>query len=169
MNFLKICLLLYVSLTLILPAQLFATEVSDIYTAKKEAEEVADKNVNKACWFGGGFFMNLFAVGAALIWSSSPDPAAFAGKSPEYIRTYIDSYNSRTKRIQVTYSSLGCAIATTLVVGAFLLSEDFRDEACGDPLTNCFKSSCLEGSDETEETSSCGEGSSCSEGNGSGG
>jgi hypothetical protein len=159
MKFLRICLLLYLAETIILPPQLFATEELDIYTAKEEAEKVADKNVNKTCWFGGGFFMNLLAVGAALIWSSSPDPAALAGKSPEYIRAYINAYNSRTKRIQITYSSLGCTLSTTLVVGALILSEDFRKEACGDPLTNCFESTCLEGSDGTEETSSCGEGS----------
>jgi hypothetical protein len=160
MNFLRMCLVLYLAAIIIIPSQLFATEELDIYAAKKEAEKVADQNVNKTCWFGGGFFMNLLAAGAALIWSSSPDPAAFAGKSPEYIRAYINAYNSRTKRAQIMYSSLGCAVSTTLVVGAFILSEDFREEACGDPLMNCFENACLEGSDGTEETKSCGEGSS---------
>jgi len=105
MKSLKICLLLYLALSLLIPTQLLASEELDQYEVKSEAGRDASRNVNKACWVGAG--MTLIGTGIAMMWhSSSPDPAVFVGKSPEYIRAYTDAYNSRVKRIQTVYSLL---------------------------------------------------------------
>jgi hypothetical protein len=113
MKFLKICLLIYLILSLTLPVQLLGDEGQSQNTAKIEAERDANADVNKACWIGAG--MTLIGVGIAMMWqSSSPDPGVFAGKSPEYIRAYTDAYGSRVQRIQSLYSLIGCGISSAV-------------------------------------------------------
>jgi hypothetical protein len=155
-----------VCLSIILSIQLQALETEDYYMAKANAESAANRDVSKACWFGAG--MTIVGSGAALIWhSSSPDPVAFAGKSPEYIRAYSDAYNSRVKKIQSFYSCLGCATTITMASFAVLLIElnqgcqDWSDE-------NCFPETCISSSpDQTSCINTSDEGSSCGSSNGS--
>jgi hypothetical protein len=145
MKFLKICLF-YLSLSLILPVQLLADEELYQNTAKREAERDADADINEACWIGAG--MTLIGAGIAVMWqSSSPDPAVFAGKSPEYIRAYTDAYNSRVKRTQTVYSCIGCGISLTL---SCLLTITIINEAAN-AYDDCL--GCLESSE--EESSGC--------------
>ena len=171
MKFLKFCFILFLTLTLIVPTQLLAGEELDQYMAKSVAERAASRDVNKACWLGAG--MTLVGTGIAMMWhSSSPDPAAFAGRSPEYIRAYTDSYKSRVKRIQTVYSCIGCA-STLTIAGCALLTielnegcQDWNEESCNIVPQSCYssseeESSCITGS-------SCGEGSSCGSSSGSG-
>jgi len=114
MKFLRICSLIYLVLSLILPVQLLAEEELYLNTAKYKAEQAANKDVNKACWFGAGF--TIIGVGVAMMWqSSSPDPTEFVGKTPEYIIMYKEAYESKAKRIQTMFSSIGCGIS--LAVG----------------------------------------------------
>lgn len=175
MKFLKIFFILYLASTLILPTQLLAAEELDKYMAKNEAEKDANRDVNKNCWFGAG--MTVVGTGIAMMWhSSSPDPAVFTGRSPEYIRAYTDAYKSRARRIQTMYSCLGCATTLTIAGCALLAIEvnqscqDWNEESC-----TIFPESCYSSSD--GETTSCGEGSTCNTGsdggsscgNGSGG
>jgi hypothetical protein len=148
MKFLKICLLTYLALSLILSAQLPAGEELYQNTAKIEAEQAAEKDVNKACWFGAG--MTLIGAGVAMIRpSSSPDPAALAGKSPEYIRMYINAYESKVKKIQTMYSCMGCGVSLT--VGSCLLTI-ITINATSDAYEGCL--GCLEESSE-EESGGC--------------
>ncbi len=159
MKFLKICFMLYLVLTLIIPIQMLAAEEHGQYMAKSEAERAADRDVNKACWLGAG--MTVVGAGIAMIWnSSSPDPSEFAGKSPEYIRAYTDAYRSRVKSRQTIYSCIGCGFTLTMAgcaIAAIEINEgcqDWTDE-------NCLPQSCYSSS---EEESSCITGSSCGSG-----
>lgn len=165
MIFLKICYIVCLSLILVLSIQVQAQETQVDYMAKANAESAANRDVSKACWFGAG--MTIIGSGAALIWhSSSPDPVAFAGKSPEYIRAYSDAYNSRVKKIQTIYSCLGCGTTLTMAGCALLMIElnngcqDWSDE-------NCFPGSCISSSDESSCINSSDDGSSCGSGDGS--
>jgi hypothetical protein len=143
MKFLKICLLIYLALSLILPVQLRAGEGLYQNTAKIEAERAADADVNEACWIGAG--MTLIGVGIALMWQSSyPDPAAFVGKSPEYIRAYTDAYKSRVQKTQTLYSCIGCAFGFTIGCGIMLLVElNLAVSGCGN--SSSSSSSCSDG------------------------
>jgi uncharacterized membrane protein YgcG len=174
MKNLKIYSIVCLSLILVLSIRLQAQETEDYYMAKVNAESAANRDVSKACWFGAG--MTIIGSGVALMWhSSSPDPVAFAGKSPEYIRAYSDAYNSRVKKIQTFYSCLGCGTTLTMAGCALLMIElnqgcqDWSDE-------NCFPESCVSSSDKSscidasDDGSSCGSGdnSSCGSSSGSG-
>ena len=128
MRFLKILFLTYLVLTLILPYKSFADDpdtLSDTLMVKYTAEKEAEKDVNKACWFGVGFGFNIIGPVAAMAMPPSPDPVQFAGKSPEYIRMYTDAYKSRAKEIQTTYSFMGCAtaVAVSACVTIYLINE----------------------------------------------
>jgi len=143
-KFLKICLLIYLAISLILPVQLLADEELYQNTAKNEAERAADADVNEACWIGAG--MTLIGAGIAMMWhSSSPDPAAFAGKSPEYIRAYTDAYNSRVRRIQTTYSFIGCGVSLTVSCILTMMTINIASNAYEDCL------GCLESSEEESD------------------
>jgi hypothetical protein len=175
MKKLKILSIVCLLFNLILSIQLQAQETDDNYMAKANAERAANRDVSKACWFGAG--MTIVGSGVALMWhSSSPDPAAFVGKSPEYIRIYSDAYSSRVKKIQTFYSCLGCGTTLTMAGCAILMIElnqgcqDWSDENCLPDA--CYSSSpertsCINGSD---ESSSCGssDGSSCGSSSSSG-
>jgi hypothetical protein len=146
MKFLKICLLIYLALSLILPLQLLAEEELSLNTAKIKAERDANADVNKACWFGAG--LTIIGAGVAMIWqSSSPDLSIFAGKSSEYIMAYTDAYESEVRRIQTVYSFIGCGISLTL---SCLLTITIINEAAN-AYDDCL--GCLESSE--EESSGC--------------
>lgn len=152
----KICFILL--LTLFIPAQLLVGEELDNYMVKSEAERAANRDVNKACWFGAG--MTIIGSGVALMWhSSSPDPVAFAGKSPEYIRAYSDAYNSRVKKIQTVYSCLGCA--TTMTIAGFTLLMIELNNSCTDD-EDCILSE--EGCNNWQEENCCTIGTSSEDG-----
>jgi uncharacterized membrane protein YgcG len=165
MKKLKIFCIVCVSLTLILSTQLQAEDLPVEYMAKVNAESAANRDVSKACWFGAG--LTIVGGGAALIWhSSSPDPLAFAGKSPEYIRAYTDAYNARVKKIQSIYSCLGCGTTLTMAGCVLLMIElnqgcqDWSDE-------NCFPETCISSSNESSCIDASDDGSSCGSSNGS--
>ncbi len=162
MKFLKVFFILSLVLTLILSMQLLAAEELDRYMAKSEAERAANNDVNKACWFGAG--MTVIGTGVAMIWtSSSPDPAAFAGRSPVYIRTYTDTYRSTVRRTQTMYSCIGCGLTLTMA-GCALLAMEINED-CNESCATYNEESCDNYMSENCGYGSCwGEGSSCSEG-----
>jgi len=158
MRFLKILFLLYLLLTLIVPTRLLADEL-DTQMAKSKAEQSANNDVSKACWFGAG--LTIIGAGIAMMWpSSSPDPTEFAGKSSEYIKTYTDAYKSRAKKIQTMYSYMGCGL--TLTMGACAIAAIRLNDGCQDwSDENCLPQSCYSSS---EEESSCLSGDDCGSG-----
>ena len=157
MRFLKILFLTYFVSALLVPYQSFADEL-DIQMAKSRAEQAANNDINKACWFGAG--LTIIGAGIAMMWpSSSPDPAEFAGKPPEYIRTYTNAYKSRAKKIQTMYSYMGCGV--TLTMAACVISAIRLNDGCQNWTDeNCFPS-CYSSSEEEESCISsddCGSG-----------
>jgi len=158
MRFLKILFLTYLVLALIVPYQTFADEL-DTQMARSRAEQSANNDVSKACWFGAG--LTIIGAGIAMMWpSSSPDPAEFAGKSPEYIRMYTNAYKSRAKKIQTMYSYMGCGL--TLTMGACAIATIRINEGCQDWTDeNCLPQSCYSSS---EDESSCLTGDDCGSG-----
>jgi hypothetical protein len=138
MRYLKIWLILSLIITLMFPSKLMAGEELDRYMGRIEAGRAADREVNKNCWGCAG--VTIVGVGIAMMWrSSSPDPAVFLGKSPEYIKAYTDAYNSRVKRIQTTYSCLGFMGTLTIVGCVFGIIEAYKetDESCRETSNNC--------------------------------
>ena len=132
MKFLKILFLTNLVFMLILTYKSFADKtdtLSDTLTVKYKAEKEAEKDVNKACWFGAGLGFNIIGTVAAIAMPPSPDPGQFAGKTPEYIRMYTDAYKSRGKEIQTTYSIMGCmtAVAVSACVTIYLVNEATND------------------------------------------
>jgi hypothetical protein len=168
--FLKRFFVIYLVLILSMPVQLLAYDESDIDMGKMKGKKDAMGDVNKICWLGAG--VTIIGFGVAMIWQSSePDPAGFVGKSPEYVRAYTESYNSRVKKEQIIYSALGCA-GTVLTVTMLVLISD----VLGDLEANCINlDACFENTEETEsciespncfDNTDCGSGgSSCAESN----
>lgn len=165
MLFLKRFFAVYLVLIPFIPIQLLADNGSDIGMGKMKGKRDAMGDVNKICWLGAG--ATIIGFGVAMIWrSSEPDPAEFVGKSPEYVKAYTESYNSRVKREQIVYSSLGCA-GTLLGVAMLVIISDILD----DVETNCINiNSCFESTEETEgclDNANCFENSDCSSGSSS--
>ena len=164
MLFLKRFFLFYLVLTLFLPVKIFAEAATEISRGNLEGKRAAMEDVNKVCWLGAG--ATILGFGVAMVWSSSdPDPAEFTGKSPEYVRAYTESYNSRVKKEQIIYSSIGCA-GTLLVVGMIVLISNAASDVESDcvRIDNCFDG-CFESTEETEGCLNSGGG--CSDGSGS--
>ncbi len=160
MKFLKILVILYSFLNLIIPIQLLSQELQAEQIARMNANRAADRDVNKACWFGAG--MTVIGAGIAVVWpSATPDPIAFSGKSPDYVRAYTNAYKSRVKKNQTVFSILGCATTLTVAGCALLMVElnqscqDWNEESC-----TIFPKSCYS-SNSSEEESSCITGPSC--------
>jgi len=168
--FLKKKLAVYLILILFLPVQLLAYDEPEVDMGKMKGTRDAMGDVSKICWLGAG--ATIIGFGVAMIWKSSePDPAEFVGKSPEYVKAYTESYNSRVKREQIIYSSLGCA-GTVLTITMLVLVSD----VLGDIETNCINlDGCFESTEETEgclnnsncfDNTDCGSGSSsCAQSN----
>ena len=164
MLFLNKLFCFYLMLTFFITVQIFAEAATEINRGDLEGKRAAMEDVNKVCWLGAG--ATIIGFGVAMIWrSSEPDPAEFAGKSPSYIRAYTESYNSRVKREQIVYSSLGCA-GTLLVVGTVVLISNAASDVESDcvRIDNCFDG-CFESTEETEGCLNSGGG--CSDGGGS--
>jgi len=96
-------------------------QVTSQQKAIVEAENLAEKNVNKFLWFAFGFLCNF--VGPAVGYLLAPDPpqAALLGKSPEYVATFTDAYQKKAKSIQGTYGLYGCLVNTAAWVAIYAL------------------------------------------------
>jgi len=167
--FLKKFFAVYFVLILFIPIQMLADYESNIGMGEMKGKRDAMGDVNKICWLGAG--ATIIGFGVAMIWrSSEPDPAEFVGKSPEYVKAYTESYNSRVKREQIVYSSLGCA-GTLLGIAMLVIVNDIVNDVESDcvDLKGCFNN-CFESTEETEGCINSGGGcsdgsSSCAESN----
>jgi hypothetical protein len=165
MLFFKRFFVWYLVLILSVPLQLLAYDESEMDMGKMKGARDAMEDVNKVCWLGAG--ATIIGFGVAMIWrSSEPDPAEFVGKSPEYVKAYTEAYNSRVKKEQIIYSSLGCA-GTVLTVTMLVLVSD----VLGELEENCINlDACFEGTDESEgclDNSNCFDNTDCGSGNSS--
>ena len=139
MNFLKTFFLLFLVLNLTPPIQLLAQDESaDLAAAILDAEKAANEEVSYACWFGAG--LTIVGFGIASIWEpSSPNPAVFVGKSPQYVENYTHHYKRTAKRLRQTYSGVGCILNVTFV-GAVILTSKLPEspvDCMVDPSSAC--------------------------------
>jgi hypothetical protein len=163
--FLKKFFAWHLVLILTIPVQLLAYDEPEVDMGKMKGTRDAMGDVSKICWLGAG--ATIIGFGVAMIWQSSePDPAEFVGKSPEYVKAYTESYNSRVKREQIIYGSLGCA-GTVLTITMLVLVSD----VLGDIETNCINlDGCFENTEETEgclDNSNCFDNTDCGSGSSS--
>ena len=101
--------------------------------AVAEAEVDANKDVNKPLWFATGGLLSglvfvplpgvysclLPPVGLAGIYFYQPNPPAerFIGKSAEYVAIYSETYKKERSRLQVLWSTAGCASGSVVITG----------------------------------------------------
>lgn len=97
-------------------------EVAEVVQAKIDAEQDVSANVNSVLWFGSGFLCGVFAVGGAVLYKPSINPARLIGKSPGYITVYTDTYNATARNKQLLSASMGCLVWGTLFL--YLSSDE---------------------------------------------
>ncbi len=92
--------------------------------AVADAEKDAAAHFNRTLWFSTGCFFPLIGP----IFSQRHQPfmptARVLGKSPEYVAFYYDAYKVKTKKIQYTWSLVGCLIGAP--IEAYLITVLYR-------------------------------------------
>ncbi len=92
--------------------------------AVADAEKDAAAHFNRTLWFSTGCFFPLIGP----IFSQRHQPfmptARVLGKSPEYVAFYYDAYKVKTKKIQYTWSLIGCLIGAP--IEAYLITVLYR-------------------------------------------
>ena len=92
--------------------------------AEAEAQAIADAkaDTDKASWFMGGCFLNIFGIVVAKL-STAPVPAdRLVGKSPDYVAIYTLSYQAEQTRIRVRSALQGCIVGFGICVGVFFIA-----------------------------------------------
>ena len=106
---------------------------SVVLDAKLAAKRDADADVNLIHWrliglfggFLGGCLLGSVMVASAYIQVPPPPADRFIGKSPEYILTYTDAYESRKRDLQVQNTAGGCLAGS--VASAFIVMSLTRN------------------------------------------
>ena len=122
-----------VVLTFSLPFTAIAQQNSVAEQAVAEAEADANKDVNKPLWFATGGLLSglvfvplsgvysclLPPVGLAGTYFYQPNPPTerFIGKSAEYVAIYSETYKKERSRLQVFWSTAGCASGSVVITG----------------------------------------------------
>ena len=102
-------------------------EQSVALDAKLAAKRAADADVNLLHWrliglcggLLGGCLLGSVMVASAYTQVPTPPAERFIGKSPEYVLTYTDAYESRTRRLQTENAAGGCLAGS--VASAFIV------------------------------------------------
>ncbi len=89
-----------------------------------DAEKDAVAHLNRTMWFSAGCFFPL--VGPILSQRYQPfmPTARVLGKSPQYVAFYYDAYKVKTKKIQFTWSMIGCFVGSP--IGSYLIPLLYR-------------------------------------------
>ena len=92
--------------------------------ARLDAQRDAQTDVNQFLWGAGSCV--LASVGSCLLGSvgviganayqPTPPPDRLLGKSPQYVTSYTKAYQTKSKRLQMRASAIGC-IGGTIVNG----------------------------------------------------
>ena len=92
--------------------------------AVADAEKDAAAHFNRTLWFSTGCFFPLIGP----IFSQRHQPfmptARVLGKSAEYVAFYYDAYKVKTKKIQFTWSLVGCLVGAP--IEAYLITVLYR-------------------------------------------
>ena len=116
------CILMMLSMPCVLLAQ-----QSVALEAKLEAKRDADADVNLIQWrlmglcggLIGGCLLGSVMVASAYTQVPKLPAERFIGKSPEYVLTYTDTYESRTRKLQTENTVGGClagSVASVFIV-----------------------------------------------------
>ena len=92
--------------------------------AVADAEKDAAAHLNKTLWFSTGCFFPLIGPIFSQRYQPFMPTARVLGKSPEYVAFYYDAYKVKTKKIQFTWSLMGCLVGAP--IGAYLISLLYR-------------------------------------------
>ncbi len=124
---------------LIIPFQLIGQEANSIIEeAWADAEADAKKDVKKDNWLVFGFFVPIFGVGVAYLFTPPQKDERLIGKSSEYVQAYTDAYKSEKRRIQTSYASLGCMLTGLTAGCTFIFIKEWS--TCGSNYSGCSDS-----------------------------
>jgi len=104
----------FLALLLLLTPVLMTAQ--DAANAAMEGKNAAERDTNKALWFGAGCLVGVIGVGAAFLYEPNPPSSALVGKSDTYVAAYSDAYTEKAQSIQQKYSLYGFAANCVLWV-----------------------------------------------------
>ena len=89
--------------------------------ARLDAELDVARDAKTVQWGLGGVFCGFFALGASVAHTPTVPTANLMGKSPEYIVSYTEAYNTAMKRKNITAAGTGCLVNVSVWTVVFLL------------------------------------------------
>lgn len=89
--------------------------------AVADAEKDAVTHLNRTLWFSTGCFFPLVGPIFSQYYQPFMPTARVLGKSPQYVAFYYDAYKVKTKKIQFTWSLVGCLIGAPIEAYAITL------------------------------------------------
>lgn len=92
--------------------------------AVADAEKDAAAHFNRTLWFSTGCFFPLIGPIFSQRYQPFMPTARALGKSPEYVAFYYDAYKVKTKKIQYTWSLVGCLVGAP--IEAYLITVLYR-------------------------------------------
>ena len=92
--------------------------------AVADAEKDAAAHFNRTLWFSTGCFCPLIGPIFSQRYQPFMPTARVLGKSPEYVAFYYDAYKVKTKKIQFTWSLVGCLVGAP--IEAYLITVLYR-------------------------------------------
>ena len=101
-----------------------------IATAKADAErdvKVDFGDYERLLWFSAGFGCSVFGVAAAYLEEAQPPPVRLLGKSPDYVKTYANTYRDKLHKNRMVFAGTGCALSLGLFIA--LTSNTSSDNA----------------------------------------
>ena len=78
------------------------------------AEQDASANVNTALWFWGGCAGGVLVFLFSHIHEPSPPASSLLGKSPEYVASYTDAYQAKSRKLQTSRAMWGCVTGAAI-------------------------------------------------------
>ena len=85
-----------------------------------DAEKDAVAHLNRTLWFSTGCFLPLVGPVVSQYYQPFMPTARVLGKSPQYVAFYYDAYKVKTKKIQFTWSLVGCLVGAP--IGSYLIT-----------------------------------------------
>ena len=87
---------------------------NDRHQAEITAEQDVESDVSKFLWIVIGLFANIIGILIAIVYQPTPPVARLLDKSEEYITFYTDTYKTRARTIQLSYTFIGFIIPAVL-------------------------------------------------------
>ena len=104
-------------------------------TAKADAErdvKVDFGNYEQLVWFSAGFGGSIFGVAVAYLEEAQPPPVRLLGKSPDYVKTYANTYHDKLHRNRMVFAGTGCACSLGLFIALASNASNFSEVSWDD-------------------------------------